>query len=334
MAILASLPRSNGDFGFRSRCFALLAFLAPLIVFGQEQVEVRKAVPVKATTTIAPPAVPFSPGAATTYTNVFVKGPYIAMTFDDGPSAEYTPGLLDELKKRNIKATFFLIGQNAQEFPQIVSRIVGEGHEVANHSWSHPAFAKMSDTAVASQIQRTQDAIYAACGVRPTLLRPPYGSITKRQKPWIHEQFGLQIILWSVDPYDWKKPGEAVVRSRIVNGAHSGAIILAHDIHGSTVRAMPETFDQLLAKGYKFVTVSELLAMEQPKTPTQRPAAGEVPQLQPAANAGTTDPKALPTPIPLSSAADQLETQPGTTPVGDSTPSIQTSSAPQSLPRP
>ncbi|MEO7932674.1 MAG: polysaccharide deacetylase family protein [Chthoniobacterales bacterium] len=213
----------------------------------------------------------FTPGKANTYAEVHIKGPYLAMTFDDGPSSEYTPTLLDELKKRNIKATFFLVGQNVAEYPDLVKRMVAEGHEVANHSWSHPAFAKMSDAAVRNEIQKTQDAIVAACGVKPTLLRPPYGSVTQSQKKWIPAEFGTQIILWSVDPLDWKRPGESVVRSRILSGAADGAIILAHDIHGGTVKAMPETFDQLIAKGYKFATVSELLAMEQPKpSPTPR----------------------------------------------------------------
>lgn len=207
----------------------------------------------------------FTPGKANTYAQVHIQGPYLAMTFDDGPSAEYTATLLDELKKRNMKVTFFLVGQNVVDHPDLVKRMVAEGHEVANHSWSHPAFAKMGEAAVRNEIQKTQDAIAAACGVTPTLMRPPYGSITQSQKKWISEEFGTQIILWSVDPLDWKKPGESVVRSRIVSGASDGAIILAHDIHGSTVRAMPETFDQLIAKGYKFATVSELLAMERPK---------------------------------------------------------------------
>lgn len=207
----------------------------------------------------------FTPGKANTYAQVHIQGPYLAMTFDDGPSAEYTATLLDELKKRNMKVTFFLVGQNVVDHPDLVKRMVAEGHEVANHSWSHPAFAKMGEAAVRNEIQKTQDAIAAACGVTPTLMRPPYGSITQSQKKWIPEEFGTQIILWSVDPEDWKRPGESVVRSRIVSGAADGAIILAHDIHGSTVRAMPETFDQLIAKGYKFATVSELLAMERPK---------------------------------------------------------------------
>ena len=221
----------------------------------------------------------FTPGKANTYAQVYVQGPYIAMTFDDGPSAEYTGTLLDELKKRNLKATFFLVGQCVVEHPLLVKRMVDEGHEVANHSWSHPAFAKMSDSAVRNELQKTQDAIVAACGVKPTQMRPPYGSITAAQKRWISQDMGLQVILWSVDPLDWKKPGENAVRSRIVNGAADGAIILAHDIHGSTVRAMPETFDQLLAKGYKFATVSELLAMELPAAaPTPRIVAKAPPQ--------------------------------------------------------
>lgn len=339
MANPASLPRSNGDLGFRFQIFVILAFLlAPLIVFGQDQFEVRRALPVTTTTSAVPPSDPFFPGNASTYTSVFVKGPYISITFDDGPSAEYTPTLLDDLKARGIKATFFLVGQNVQEFPQLVSRMVEEGHEVANHSWSHPAFAKMSDAAVTAQIEKTQDAIYAACGVRPTLLRPPYGSITKRQKSWIHQHFGLHIILWSVDPLDWKKPGEAVVRSRIVNGTHSGAIILAHDIHGATVRAMPETFDQLLAKGYKFVTVSELLAMEQPKLASTQTAAADprlsLPSTLPSTNSVRAEPNSLPTPIPLSSAARELDLRPATPPIGDSTPSVQTSSTPLPMPTP
>jgi peptidoglycan/xylan/chitin deacetylase (PgdA/CDA1 family) len=240
----------------------------------------------------------FTPGKANTYTQVYVKGPYIAITFDDGPSAEYTGTLLDELKKRNIKATFFMVGQCVQEFPQLVKRMVAEGHEVANHSWSHPAFGKMGDAAVRSELQRTQDAIIAACGVKPTLMRPPYGSITQAQKRWIPEEMGLQVILWSVDPLDWKKPGENVLRSRIVNGAADGAIILAHDIHGSTVRAMPSTFDELLAKGYKFATVSELLAMELPKPlPTPKVLAQASPEVMtPAAVPATSTTEATEVP--------------------------------------
>jgi len=133
-----------------------------------------------------------------TFSSVHVDGPYIAMTFDDGPSATLTPKLLDLLAAHHIKATFFVIGENVAEHPDIVARAAREGHEIGNHSWSHPNFAKMSDQGVRSQLQRTDDAIKSATGMRPMLLRPPYGSITAREKRWIHDEFGYQIILWDV----------------------------------------------------------------------------------------------------------------------------------------
>src|SRR6266568_3039766 len=202
-----------------------------------------------------------------TFNSVHVDGPYIAMTFDDGPSATMTPKLLDLLAAHHIKATFFVIGENVAEHPEIVERAAREGHEIANHSWSHPNFGKMSDEGVRRQLTRTDDAIKNATGVRPTLLRPPYGSITARQKRWIHNEFGYQIILWDVDPYDWKRPGPSVVCNRILKETRPGSIVLSHDIHPGTIVAMPSTFDQLQAKGFKFVTVSELIRMLVPQPP-------------------------------------------------------------------
>ena len=194
-----------------------------------------------------------------TFNSVHVDGPYIAMTFDDGPSAALTPKLLDLLAAHHIKATFFVIGENVAEHPDIVARAAREGHEIANHSWSHPNLAKMSDEGVRRQLRQTDEAIKSATGARPTLLRPPYGSITEREKRWIHDEFGYQIVLWDVDPYDWKRPGPAVVRSRILQETRPGSIVLSHDIHPGTIEAMPSTFDALEAKGFKFVTVSELI---------------------------------------------------------------------------
>jgi peptidoglycan-N-acetylglucosamine deacetylase len=208
---------------------------------------------------------------------IHVDGPYVAMTFDDGPSAKLTPKLLDLLAVHHIKATFFLIGENAAEYPDIVAREVREGHEVANHSWSHPNLGKMSDDNVRSQLRRTDDAIRSAIGNRPTLMRPPYGSISVRQKKWINQEFGYKIILWDVDPLDWRRPGASVVCNRIVKNARAGSIILAHDIHPGTIEAMPCVLNQLEAKGFKFVTVSELIAMETPlppkPSPTPKPSA-------------------------------------------------------------
>jgi len=200
-----------------------------------------------------------------TWFSVHVNSPYVAMTFDDGPSPLTTPRLLDILKQRNIKATFFMIGQNAERNPEIVKRILAEGHEIGNHSWTHPQLSKLSDERVTEEITKTQDAIKNACGYTPILLRPPYGAITSRQKEWIEKQFGLSVIMWSVDPFDWKRPGASVIEQRILAGARPGAIILSHDIHKQTVDAMPATLDALAQKGYKFVTVSQLIAMNQPK---------------------------------------------------------------------
>jgi peptidoglycan/xylan/chitin deacetylase (PgdA/CDA1 family) len=223
----------------------------------------------------SPEASPEAANAASkpaTWFSVNVDGPYIAMTFDDGPSPETTPRLLDILKQRNIKATFFMIGQNAERNPTIVKRILAEGHEIGNHSWTHPQLSKLSDDRVTEEINKTQNAIKDASGYTPVLIRPPYGAITARQKQWIEKQFGLSVIIWSVDPFDWKRPGASVIEQRILAGARPGAIVLSHDIHKQTVDAMPATLDALAEKGFKFVTVSQLIAMNKPKSsPTPSP---------------------------------------------------------------
>src|SRR5213595_2751145 len=224
-----------------------------------------------------------------TFSSVHVDGPYIAITFDDGPSATLTPKLLDLLAAHHIKATFFVIGENVAEHPEIVARAAREGHEIGNHSWSHPNFGKMSDDNVRSQLRRTDDAIRSAMGNRPTLMRPPYGSITPREKHWIHDEFGYRVILWDVDPYDWKRPGPAVVRNRILKETQPGSIVLSHDIHPGTIEAMPSTFETLEAKGFKFVTVSELIHMATPRPshaspqPSESVPTGATPSPSPAA---------------------------------------------------
>jgi peptidoglycan/xylan/chitin deacetylase (PgdA/CDA1 family) len=208
---------------------------------------------------------PAQPAASKhSYNSCNVDGPYIAMTFDDGPHPELTPRLLDELKKRNLKATFYVVGRNVEEYPEIVKRMADEGHEVANHTWSHPALPKLGAEGVRKQMNDTTAAIRKACGVTPVTMRPPYGATNAGLNRRMAEDYGMKVILWSVDPQDWKYRKVNHVYTQIVEKAHPGAIILAHDIHATTVAAMPQTFDTLLAKGYKFVTVSELLAMDRP----------------------------------------------------------------------
>jgi peptidoglycan/xylan/chitin deacetylase (PgdA/CDA1 family) len=231
-----------------------------------------------------------------TFNSVHVDGPYIALTFDDGPNATLTPKLLDLLAAHHMKATFFVVGQNAADHPEILRRAVREGHEIGNHSWSHPNLGKMSDEAVRREVQKTDEAIFAAIGKHPTLLRPPYGSITARQKHWIHEEFGYRIIIWDVDPLDWKRPGPSVVTSRILKETRAGSIVLAHDIHPPTLEAMPATFDQLDRKGFKSVTVSELLKMETPVPP--KPSATPRPSAIPVSSPGAVDTPAVKTSAP------------------------------------
>jgi peptidoglycan/xylan/chitin deacetylase (PgdA/CDA1 family) len=225
----------------------------------------------------APPPV----DSALTFSRVHVDGQYIALTFDDGPNARLTSQLLDLLDAHHIKVTFFVIGQNVTQHPEIVSRAAREGHEIGNHSWSHPNLGKMSDEVVRRELQKTDDAIRSATGNRPNLMRPPYGSITARQKKWIKEEFGYKIILWDVDPLDWKRPGPAAVCNRIVRNIRAGSIILSHDIHPGTIEAMPSTIDQLEAKGFKFVTVSELISMALPETPKPSPTSAPSGELAP-----------------------------------------------------
>ncbi len=274
-----------------SRAFAAL-FL--LLVSGAAWAQTSPLPPARTTPQPSGPNVETpKPATAISYSAVHVDGPFIAMTFDDGPSEKLTPELLDILAAHHIHATFFVIGENVERAPQILQRAVKEGHEIGNHSWSHPAFAKMSDAAVRRELQKTDDVIRAAIGHSPVLMRPPYGSITARQKQWIHAEFGYRIILWDVDPLDWKRPGPSVVESRIVRQTRPGSIILSHDIHPGTIKAMPETFDKLQAKGLKFVTVSELIAMGKPMAPQETGPENSNPSPSPAAS---MSPSATPAP--------------------------------------
>lgn len=246
---------------------AMLALAA--LPFTAAVAQYSEAAPTKKSEPVAPAT---GPRISFNAVNVEGDGPYIALTFDDGPGKTTTPRLLDLLAKKHVKVTFFILGENAQENPEILKREIAEGHEIGNHSWSHPNLGKMSDDAVRSQLQRTQDLVFQVTGTKPKIMRPPYGSFSDRQKKWAHEQFNFKTIMWEVDPLDWKKPGPSVVAHKIVSETRPGYIILAHDIHAGTVDAMEETIDGLLAKGFKFVTVSELISMDKPKKPKASPS--------------------------------------------------------------
>jgi peptidoglycan-N-acetylglucosamine deacetylase len=208
------------------------------------------------------PAAPTAAPRKHSHNNVKTVGNQIAMTFDDGPHPQLTPKLLDLLKDRGIRATFYVIGANVEKYPEIVKRMVAEGHEVGNHTWNHPSLTKLSTARVKSEMDRTTRAITDASGITPVTMRPPYGATNTALNRRMHEEFGLPVIMWSVDPRDWRYRNSSRVASHIIENTKSGDIVLAHDIHPTTVAAMPRTLDALKARGFQFVTVSELLALD------------------------------------------------------------------------
>jgi len=180
----------------------------------------------------------------------------VALTFDDGPMGS-TPRLLDILAARHVRATFFLVGRNAAEHPELVRRERDAGHEIANHSYTHADLGRASDAKIMSELTRTQEAVRRATGVAPVLLRPPYGSTGKRLAS-IARRMNLAQILWTVDPLDWENRDSGAVERRVMKSVEPGNVVLLHDIHPTTVAAVPRILDRLKAQGFVFVTVSEL----------------------------------------------------------------------------
>ncbi len=180
----------------------------------------------------------------------------IALTFDDGPGP-YTAHLLDILDQYGAKATFFLIGSKVSGQASVVRSIQARGHQLGNHSWSHPELPKLSVDQIAGEIDRTNEAIRQATGVKPSILRPPYGAVNGV----VLEQLRLRnmsSILWSVDTRDWADRNSQIVCSRAVAGARPGAVILMHDIHQTSVNAVPCILSSLKQQGYSFVTIQQL----------------------------------------------------------------------------
>ena len=204
-----------------------------------------------------PDGLPDRPGRV--ITRAPIADARVALTFDDGPHHSLTPHLLDILASRGVRATFYVVGHRVARQPVLMRRIVAEGHEIGNHTWSHPSLSGLGDAAFFDQIDRTNRAIYDAVGRPPVTMRPPYGNVTARQATMLHTARNMATVLWSVDPQDWMRPGSGVVAHRIVSGSHPGAVVLAHDIQAGTVRAMPAAIDGLMARGFQPTTLSELM---------------------------------------------------------------------------
>ena len=200
----------------------------------------------------APKPAPAVPAPAPTTGNKV-----IALTFDDGPGP-YTAHLLDVLDQYGAKATFFLIGSKVSSQANVVRSIHARGHQLGNHSWSHPELPKLPVDQIAGEIDRTNDAIKQATGVTPAILRPPYGAVNGVVLEQLRLR-GMSSILWSVDTRDWADRNSDIVCSRAVAGARPGAIILMHDIHQTSVNAVPCILSALKQQGYSFVTVQGLL---------------------------------------------------------------------------
>ncbi|WP_129787035.1 polysaccharide deacetylase family protein [Promicromonospora panici] len=194
-----------------------------------------------------------APGADTTDCS---KVKCIAMTFDDGPAVPETATLLEYLAEYDARATFFVVGQNAAAHPDVLRAEVEAGHEVGNHSWNHPDLTQLSTAEVTSQLDRTSAAIKAATGDEPTLFRPPYGAIDDAVK----SATTLSPVLWDVDPEDWKYRDTERVAQTVIAQAGANDVVLLHDIHPTSVAAVPEILRTLTAQGFHFVTVSHLRA--------------------------------------------------------------------------
>jgi peptidoglycan/xylan/chitin deacetylase (PgdA/CDA1 family) len=177
----------------------------------------------------------------------------VALTFDDGPSV-YTDRLLDVLRAHNVPATFFVLGQSARVQPETVARMVREGHEVGNHSWSHRNMQELADVEIREQVSRTNGLVAQVTGSSPVHFRPPYGAYDEH----VVSVVSMPVVLWSLDPLDWKDRDADIVAQRI-GEASAGMIILAHDIHETTVAAMPTVLESLSSRGIRLVTVTELV---------------------------------------------------------------------------
>lgn len=182
-------------------------------------------------------------------------GKLVALTFDDGPHRTYTKQLLDGLKTRGVNVTFFMVGSNASSYGDLVQRAYDEGHEIGNHTYSHPNLNTLGASGVKSELNRTSAILDKACGSGTDyLVRPPYGNANAT----VLSALASPAIIWSVDTNDWKYRDSNHVYNHIVNNASDGAIILCHDIYSTTVNGALRAVDTLLARGYEFVTVSEL----------------------------------------------------------------------------
>lgn len=187
--------------------------------------------------------------------SVVREAPRIALTFDDGPNAQCTGRLLDGLKKRGVKATFFLIGMNAKDNPDLVKRIYEEGHLIGNHTYHHVDITKKSDEEARKEIEDTDKVISSVTGEHVEYMRPPFGVWQKN----LELEMDVMPVMWSVDPLDWTTENTDEIVNKVVTETEENDIILLHDCYESSVDAALRIVDILQKKGFEFVTADKLI---------------------------------------------------------------------------
>jgi len=195
----------------------------------------------------------------------------VALTFDDGPSAVWTPKILDELKKANISATFFMLGEHVAKYPEIARRVAQEGHEIGNHTYDHHVLLYYTLEELEKEIKDAQRIIQKTTGQTTRYFRPPKAWLTNQEKKKI-EELGYKVILWSLNSKDWVTFDDKYIVKYLAGHVHPGDIILFHDSGGvfsteggdrtETIKTIPRLVDKLRQMGYKLVTISELLERE------------------------------------------------------------------------
>lgn len=192
--------------------------------------------------------------------NAPAKDRYLALTFDDGPHHSLTPQLLDILKQEGAKATFFVVGSRAETYPDIISRIAAEGHDVGNHTWEHASLARSSKEKALSSLQRTSDLISGLTARPCVLVRPPFGHTSQKVKALLHGQ-GWHEILWDSDSRDWENKNPERILQRVMKSAGPRSIVLFHDIHPGAAVMLPTMIRAFKSQGYRFITITELIAL-------------------------------------------------------------------------
>ena len=190
------------------------------------------------------------------------KDKCIALTYDDGPS-EHTPQLLKTMAKYDAKATFFLIGPSASEYPEVVEDLVDQGMEIANHTTNHKVLSQISSAQVKTELSDTQKRIHKITGEYPTLMRPPYAARSNSVDKIAGKQ-GLSVVTWDTSPIDWENESAKKVADIVIREASRNQIVLMHDTHKWTVDAAPRIYKELSKQGYTFVTVSEVIGKPKP----------------------------------------------------------------------